>query len=206
MVPAGLQCVGNQFDAFANNVHDGWTCMAVRAADKLGNQQVSRVVRVCVDHDGIGNECPHLGIVAVTNATPMAVTTALPHGLSTGDDIVISRSDALAANGRWIVTVTGPNSFTLDGSQSDLLHPGDGSTGVYVRSSALPDCTGTQTSIPPVTVTSATRCTPWSAFATREILTLFDPPRSRPRPRLPGASATTTASTSTSVSTSGGRR
>ena len=41
---------GNQFDAFANNLHDGWSCLAVRAADKLGNTQVSRVLRVCVDH------------------------------------------------------------------------------------------------------------------------------------------------------------
>ena len=145
--------MGNQFDAFANNVHDGWTCMAVRAADKLGNQQVSRVLRVCVDHDGVGNECPHLGIIAIANATPMTVLTSAPHGLTTGDDIVISRSDAVTANGRWTVTVTGANTFTLDGSQQDNLRPGDGTTGAYVRSSVLPDCTGTQTSLQPVTVT-----------------------------------------------------
>jgi hypothetical protein len=173
VIPSGLQCVGNQFDAFANNVHDGWTCMAVRAADKLGNVQVSRVLRVCVDHDGVGNECPHQSIIGITNATPVAITTSAPHGLTTGDDIVISRANAIVANGRWIVTVTGTNTFTLNGSRQDDLHMGDGFSGVYVRSSVLPDCTGTQTSIQPVTVTSATRCTPWNVYPSKEVLTLF---------------------------------
>jgi hypothetical protein len=173
VVPSGLQCVGNQFDAFANNLHDGWACMAVRAADKLGNVQVSRVLRVCVDHDGVGNECPHQSIIGITNATPVGITTSAPHGLSTGDDIVISRADAIVANGRWIVTVTGPNTFTLNGSQQDDLHTSDGFSAVWARSSVLPDCTGTQTSIQPVTVTSATRCTPWSSYPSKEVLTIF---------------------------------
>jgi hypothetical protein len=173
VIPTGLQCVGNQFDAYANNIQDGWACMAVRAADNLGNQQVSRVLRVCIDHDGIGNECPHLRIVAVTNATPIAVTTAAPHGLVNGDDIVISQSDVVAAHGRWLITVTGPNSFTLNGSRQDDLRPGDGVTGVYVKSSALPDCTGTQTSIQPVTVSPTPRCTPWNAYPGREVRTIL---------------------------------
>jgi hypothetical protein len=173
VVAGALQCVGNQFDAFANNVHDGWSCMAVRAADKLGNMQVSRVLRVCVDHDGIGNECPHQSIIGITNATPMTIATSAPHGLATGDDIVISRADAIAANGRWIVTVTGANTFTLNGSQEDDLHMGDGFSAVWVRSSVLPDCTGTQTAIQPVTVTSATPCVPWSLYPSKEVLTIF---------------------------------
>ena len=173
VIPSGLQCVGNQFDAFANNIRDGWACMAVRAADKLGNQQVSRVLRVCIDHDGVGNECPHQSIIAISNATPIAVTTLAPHGLTTGDDIVISQSDVVATHGRWLVTVTGTNSFTLDGSQQDDLHPGDGYTGVYVKSSVLPDCTGTQTSIQPVTVSPTPRCTPWNAYPAREVRTIL---------------------------------
>jgi len=173
VVPSGLQCVGNQFDAFANNLHDGWSCMAVRAADKLGNMQVSRVLRVCVDHDGVGNECPHQSIIGITNATPMTITTSAPHGLASGDDIVISRADSITANGRWIVTVTGTNTFTLNGSRKDDLHPGDGFSAVWVRSSVLPDCTGTQTSIQPVTVTSSPGCVPWSAYPSKEVLTIF---------------------------------
>jgi hypothetical protein len=173
VVPSGLQCVGNQFDAFANNLRDGWSCMAVRAADKLGNMQVSRVLRVCVDHDGVGNECPHQSIIGITNATPMAITTSAPHGLASGDDIVISRADAITANGRWIVTVTGTNTFTLNGSRKDDLRAGDGFSAVWVRSSVLPDCTGTQTSIQPVTVSSSPVCVPWTAYPSKEVLTIF---------------------------------
>jgi hypothetical protein len=173
VVPSGLQCVGNQFDAFANNLHDGWSCMAVRAADKLGNMQVSRVLRVCVDHDGVGNECPHQSIIGITNATPMIIATSAPHGLASGDDIVISRADAITANGRWIVTVTGTNTFTLNGSRKDDLRIGDGFSAVWVRSNVLPDCTGTQTSIQPVTVSSSPGCVPWSAYPSKEVLTIF---------------------------------
>jgi hypothetical protein len=52
-----LQCVGRQFDALGNHVKDGWICLAVAVADTLGNLQVSRPIRVCVDKDGQGDEC-----------------------------------------------------------------------------------------------------------------------------------------------------
>ncbi len=52
-----LQCVGRQFDSLGNHVKDGWICLAVAVADKLGNLQVSRPLRVCIDKDGQGNEC-----------------------------------------------------------------------------------------------------------------------------------------------------
>jgi hypothetical protein len=173
VVSASPQCVGNQFDAFANNLHDGWACLAVRAADTLGNQQVSRVLRVCVDHDGVGNECPHTSIAAITNTTPIAVTTFGAHGLTTGDGVVISRADMVAANGRWQVTVTGPSSFTLDNSAQDGLRPGDGHTGALVNTNVLPDCTGTQTSVQPIAVTPATTCVPWRLYPSKEVRTLL---------------------------------
>ena len=53
----GGQCVGRQFDTLGNHVADGWICIAVAVSDKLGNTQVSRPMRVCVDKDGMGNEC-----------------------------------------------------------------------------------------------------------------------------------------------------
>jgi hypothetical protein len=68
--------------------------------------------------------------------------------------------------------VTGANTFTLNGSQQDNLRPGDGTTGAYVRSNVLPDCTGTQTSLQPVTVTS-TRCVPWNTYPNYEVLTIL---------------------------------
>jgi hypothetical protein len=51
------QCLGRQFDGLGNHVQDGWACVAVAAADKLGNMQVSRPLRVCIDKDGVGGEC-----------------------------------------------------------------------------------------------------------------------------------------------------
>jgi hypothetical protein len=51
------QCLGRQLDALGNHVSDGWICLAVAVADKLGNTQVSRPIRVCVDKDGQGDEC-----------------------------------------------------------------------------------------------------------------------------------------------------
>jgi hypothetical protein len=56
--------VGRQFDALANHVNDGWVCVAVQVSDKLGNTQVSRPLRVCIDKDGMGGECS-------TNKAPM---------------------------------------------------------------------------------------------------------------------------------------
>jgi hypothetical protein len=49
--------LGRQFDALGNHLNDGWVCLAVAVADKLGNLQVSRPLRICVDKDGQGDEC-----------------------------------------------------------------------------------------------------------------------------------------------------
>lgn len=51
------QCVGRQFDSLGNSVQDGWVCLAVSVSDRLGNTQVSRPLRVCIDKDGNGAEC-----------------------------------------------------------------------------------------------------------------------------------------------------
>jgi len=56
-------------------------------------------------------------ITAASNTSPIAITTALPHGYETG--IAVSISGAVgntAANGTFTITVTGPTSFTLNGS------------------------------------------------------------------------------------------
>ncbi|HEX3697475.1 MAG TPA: hypothetical protein VH374_19030 [Polyangia bacterium] len=160
-------CVGNQFDAFANNIQDGWACLAVRAADNLGNMQVSRVLRVCIDHDGIGNECPQGTISQVTNGQPIVVTTAAAHGLTTGDTVAIGKVYPPVANGQWTVTVIDNFRFSLDGSKTDPLLP-TGLGGTFVRTTAMPDCTGTQISVQPVAVSAATRCTPWASFPHNE--------------------------------------
>lgn len=55
-------------------------------------------------------------ITSSTNATPISVTCSA-HGYSTGDTVVITgHATNTNANGTWEITVTGANTFTLDGS------------------------------------------------------------------------------------------
>jgi len=55
-------------------------------------------------------------ITDATNATPISITCA-GHGYSTGDTVVLaSVGDNTSANGVWEITVTGTDTFTLDGS------------------------------------------------------------------------------------------
>lgn len=55
-------------------------------------------------------------ISSSTNATPISITCN-SHGYSTGDTVVITgHATNTNANGTWEITVTGTNTFTLDGS------------------------------------------------------------------------------------------
>ena len=49
-----VQCMGLPFDFKANGVSDGWTCVAVEAADQAGNVGVSPPLRLWVDLDAVG--------------------------------------------------------------------------------------------------------------------------------------------------------
>ena len=56
-------------------------------------------------------------ITAATNATPIAITVASGGSWATGDVVSINNVGGnTAANGTWIITSTGANTFTLDGS------------------------------------------------------------------------------------------
>ncbi|HEY0715314.1 MAG TPA: hypothetical protein VGF45_21720, partial [Polyangia bacterium] len=44
-------CSGAQFDTHANQISDGWACLAVVAADKVGNRGASHPLRVYVDKE-----------------------------------------------------------------------------------------------------------------------------------------------------------
>lgn len=53
-------------------------------------------------------------VSGATNATPIEITTSAAHSYSTGDEVVIAGVGGnTAANGRWIVTVTATDKFTL---------------------------------------------------------------------------------------------
>ena len=43
-------CFGNQFDSYANNIHEGWACIAVESTDRNGNVGVSPPLRVFIDY------------------------------------------------------------------------------------------------------------------------------------------------------------
>jgi len=53
-------------------------------------------------------------ITAASNATPIVITTSLAHSLVTGQTVTINGvTGNTAANGNWVITVTGTNTFSL---------------------------------------------------------------------------------------------
>jgi hypothetical protein len=52
-----FNCLGFAFDARATGISDGWACVAVLTTDGVGNTSVSAPLRICIDYDGVGNEC-----------------------------------------------------------------------------------------------------------------------------------------------------
>jgi hypothetical protein len=58
-----------------------------------------------------------LNIIGATFASPIEITTAAAHGYPTGGTVQITGvTGNTAANGIWSITVTGPNTFTLNSS------------------------------------------------------------------------------------------
>lgn len=66
-------------------------------------------------------------ISAATNATPIAITTTTAHGFSTGNFVVISGvAGNTAANGQWLIVVTGAQTFTLNSSTGNAAYTSGG--------------------------------------------------------------------------------
>jgi hypothetical protein len=63
-------CLGSQFDAFANNIADGWACIAAAAADRNGNASVSPPLRVWIQRKGLSQSAPGVCPTAPANAGP----------------------------------------------------------------------------------------------------------------------------------------
>ena len=91
-----------------------------------------------------------VAIASSTNATPIVVTTASAHNLTTGDRVTVTGHTVnTAANGTWLITVTGATTYSLAGSVgvgvggatgkailtgidlSDVLYLRSGSTGTF---------------------------------------------------------------------------
>ena len=67
-----------------------------------------------------------LVVTDASNASPVAITTATPHGLHTGDEVSIGNVQVNGAANPFTVKVTTPTSFTLDGSTGAAPYAGGG--------------------------------------------------------------------------------
>jgi hypothetical protein len=68
-------------------------------------------------------------ITAATNAAPIAITTGANHGYETGD--IVQHSGILgnlAANGQFVITVTGPATYTLNNSNGSGAYTSGGTS------------------------------------------------------------------------------
>lgn len=59
-----------------------------------------------------------VNITSTSAATPVLVTTAAVHNLTTGDRVTVRGAGVVSLDGGWTVTVTGASTFTLDHSSS----------------------------------------------------------------------------------------
>ena len=154
VVGDGLQCAGRQFDA-SNNLHDGWACVAVVASDTLGNQQVSRPIRICVAALPNSTACtasgsggadlasvtiPSLISGNVTVTTKAAVVGPGGSPVAIGDSLVFSNVSVASLaglnGGHTVASTAGAGTqFTLSDVRSAAyelwLDPLDGSQPIY---------------------------------------------------------------------------
>ena len=111
-----------------SNVGASWTPLADEAlpfANKFKPGDVLTAVRPTLGSTQNGST----NITAATNATPIQITTALAHGLNTGDNVTIQFVEGnTAANGTWFITTAGPGTttFTLDGSTGNGAYTSGG--------------------------------------------------------------------------------
>lgn len=90
------------------------------------------VAGVALPDGHVYDSLPAVLISSSTNAAPIAVTTATPHGLETGDKVYIEgHSVNTHVNGVWVVTVVDGDTITLDdstgngvGGPTGEVHPG----------------------------------------------------------------------------------
>jgi hypothetical protein len=75
-----FRCLGNQFDALANNIPEGWACIAIQTVDLVGNKGVSVPMRVYIQYDDAGGFCgaPPAGAPAPPTCTGTFAASADP--------------------------------------------------------------------------------------------------------------------------------
>lgn len=107
-------------------------------------------------------------ISSSTNASPISVTVN-SHGYSTGDTVYITgHTTNLNANGMWEITVTGTNTFTLDGSTGNGTGGGTGT--VRLKNNAVVRLASSLTQNIASTGNRGTGRTVWTASANAQTL------------------------------------
>lgn len=111
------------------------------------------------------------GITAATNASPILITTASAHGLSTGASVLIDQvTGNTAANGFWTITVVNSTQFLLTNSTGNGSYVSGGRVNVCTVSPFVADllgpvgtaATGTITTV--ITTLSGVSCSNLVAF------------------------------------------
>jgi hypothetical protein len=68
-------------------------------------------------------------VTSITAANPTVITTSIPHGMLTGDQVVLAATDAIPnADGLWTITMISPTSFSIP-LQVDVA----GTEGSFIR-------------------------------------------------------------------------
>lgn len=93
-----------------------------RYVDENGNVSSLSPISTTIQAEKAGGT-----ITDASYSTPIQITTSGAHGLSTGHIVLIEGLvGAFAANGTWEITVTGADTFTLDGSIGDSAYTSGG--------------------------------------------------------------------------------
>jgi hypothetical protein len=100
---------------------------ASQSALAFTDAQTAEVLQAIRDSVAKAVATNQLALISVVNATPIAIGTAKPHGLATGQRVLVAGvQGTTTANGIFTITVTGPISFTLDGSAGNAAWTGGG--------------------------------------------------------------------------------
>src|SRR5712692_851049 len=99
-----------------------------------------------------------LTVTGATNASPIQITTSAPHGLSTGNAVYITYVRGnWTANGRWLITVTGASTFTLNGSAGTAAYISGGTVEKLTYGAATPHLAAIQLgSVDPTSISVGT--------------------------------------------------
>ncbi len=100
---------------------------AITRALVQANKVTGTVTTYVANAGGVVSGVSNLAVSGATNASPIEITTASNHGLSTGAFTTISGVGGnTAANGTWQITVTAANKFTLTGSAGNAAYTSGG--------------------------------------------------------------------------------